>query len=154
MNRIETIQAASKYAREAHAIICIDGIPFDELVHRAAPSRLPLGLVPTLLDWLCDPVERTLVRGRILPPVGKPSRAPILMCPDDCDLLCTVVVAEVVNHDTAVCWNQIGIDSSDPEDTPFSVGTTVDWLNDIGPFYFSHTDYQQFIAAFGVIVAS
>ena len=149
MNRIEAIQAVSKYVKEPHTLIFIDGIPLDVLFNRFAPDRVSVGLVPTLLDWLYNPVERTLVRDRILPSVGKSSRAPVLMCPDDCDLWCTVVIAEVMNHDSVVWWKQIGINTSAPENMPISIGTTVEWLEGIGTFCFARSDYQQCIAAFG-----
>lgn len=149
MNRIEAIQAVSKYATAPHTVITIDGVPLDEVLNRLAPDRIDVGLLPTLLDAMYNQVERSIVWSRILPSNGKSLNAPILMCPDDCDLWCTVVIAEVKTENSEVWWKRIGIDSSSPTNMPFSIGTTVDWLTGIGPFCFSRSDYERCIAAFG-----
>ena len=36
------------------------------------------------------------------------ANVPILMCPDDMDFSCTVIVAEVIKNDKTVTWNRIG----------------------------------------------
>ncbi|MES2793836.1 MAG: hypothetical protein V4719_29760 [Planctomycetota bacterium] len=148
MNQIAAIEAISKYANAPHTVITIDDVPLDVLLNRAHPDRIPLGLVPTLLDWLTNPVERALVWNRFLPANGNSTSAPILMCPDDCDLICTIVIAEIITESSLVWWYRIGIDRSDSDDMPISVGTTVDWLEGVGPFCFNRSDYQRCVEAF------
>src|SRR5262249_53769428 len=126
VNRLEVIDAASKYVSQPHKILALDGVPLDVLLDTARPQDNLLGLVPTLIDCLDDLTERELVWQRILPPIGQPAIAPVLMCPDDLDLWCTVVVAEVVAEESVVLWRRIGLDVSKPEDMPRSVGTAVD----------------------------
>ncbi len=150
MNRIEAIEATTKYVPEPHKLLMVDGMPLDVLLDSARPDCYLLGLVPTLLDWLSDPRERELVWQRILPPVGSSAVAPVLMCPDDLDLWCTVAVAEVVLEQSAVWWHRIGLDASKPkpEDMPHAVGATVDWIDGLGPYCFSRAEYEQCLAAF------
>lgn len=66
------------------------------------------------------------------------------MCPDDCDLLCSVIVANVVKTDEYIIWKQVGIDRSNEEFRQLGydgIGTTVDWLEKIPPMTFENTIY-------------
>jgi hypothetical protein len=45
---------------------------------------------------------------RILPDVGCTGYAPVLICPDDLDLGCSVVMAEVVAEPTVIRWDRLG----------------------------------------------
>ena len=146
MNRIEVIEARTKYVSEPHKVLTLDGVPLDVLLDSARPDLAILGLVPALLDWLDDPRERELVWRRILPPVGSSAVAPVLMCPDDLDLWCSVVVAEVVPEESAVWWHRIGLDMSQPRLE--AIGTAVNWIGGIGPHCFSRADYERCLAAF------
>jgi len=90
----------SEYAQEPHGVITIDGEPLDHLIARHISDddqtrTSYVGLVPTMLDWLEDPNERRLVWRRVLAEEGRRQAVPILMCPDDVDLWCTVIIADV-----------------------------------------------------------
>ncbi len=70
---------------------------------------------------------------------------PVLMCPDDCDLSCTVIVAEVETGDKYIKWNRLGIDKSNPreliEKNIFLV-TGVEWLDKVPQMSFSKESYR------------
>lgn len=148
-NRIEVIQARSKYSAEPHAVLAIDGLPLDVALDAVHPGRNVLGLVPTMLNCLSDPTERELVWRRILPSIGSTEIAPVLMCPDDADLRCTIVVAEVEADESVVWWHRIGFDTTETRGIHAdSVGGTVEWFDQIGPFRFDRMEYEQSLAAF------
>lgn len=145
MNCIESCIVKSRYAVTPHRNLVVDGVPLQSRLDKVVPHRQFSGLVPTLLDCLYDPEERAIVWSRILPGQGICSHAPILMCPDDCDLLRTVIFAEVFRDDQTIWWHRLGIDRSD---VPAAVGTTVEWIDGIGPFAFELSAYQRCIESF------
>jgi hypothetical protein len=148
MNRLEAIDGTSKFVPERHQVFVLDGVQLDVLLDSACPDLSLLGLVPTLLDWLEDPKERALVWERILPPTGCVAVAPVLMCPDDLDLWCSVVVAEVSSMDSTVWWRRVGLDMSKPVDMPKSVGQAVEWFSGLGPYCFDRAEYERCVSAF------
>jgi len=150
VNRLEAIEATSKYVSKRHTVLAVDGVPLDVLVDSVRPYLTLLGLVPALLDWLTDPKERALVWQRILPPTGAVAVAPVLVCPDDLNLWCTVVAAEVAPMGSVVGWNRIGVDRSKPKpgEMPEAVGTVVEWFSEIGPYRFDRAKYERCLAAF------
>ncbi len=150
MNRLTVIDATSKYVSERHKVLLLDGVPLDVLVDSVRPDLTVRGLVPALLDWLSDPKERALVRRRILPLRGRVAVAPVLVCPDDLDLWCAVLVAEVNPVGSVVFWRRLGLDRSRPrpEEMPDAVGTVVEWFSGLGPYCFGRSEYEQCLAAF------
>src|SRR5215469_15633777 len=132
-NRIEAIKGRTEYLG-SHLVIAVDGLPLDQRLHAAFPSdRFLEGLVPTLLGWHFDEWEQTVTWERILPEVGSTAIAPVLMCPDDLDLYCTLLVAEVLVEPETVRWNRLGLDRS--EDRRVAMAT-IEWFPGIGPYTF------------------
>jgi hypothetical protein len=148
MNAISAISHRSEYANEPHLAVAIDSVPLDVILSTAYPELHLKGLVPTLLDWLRDERERRIVWGRILPPLGQSSLAPVLMCPDDTDLYCTTVIAEVIAMPTVIRWLRLGIDVTEGSSRPAGIGTVIDWLVTIGPYDFPRVDYERCLAQF------
>ena len=89
MNRIEAIRAPSKHVPEPHLAIAVDGVPLDAALGVE-------GLVSSLLGSFHDDADVPVPWQRILPDDGCSGYAPVLICPDDLDLTCSVVMAEVV----------------------------------------------------------
>lgn len=143
MNRIEAIEAASLYVTTPHLVVAVDGVPLDALLHAACPGLGLLGLVPALLGWFHDEADTRLAWQRAMPPAGRSSFAPVLICPDDLDLKCSVVVAEVVAEADTVAWPRLGLDHSEG-----AVGSCVRWLPGVGPFRFPRGEYEACLAAF------
>ena len=150
MNSIRADSLKTKYCNDVHLVICIDGQPLDQLISVHTPGSFAVeGLVPTLLDWLWDPRERAVVWSRTLPDFGGRATLPILRCPDDCDLGCTVVVTEVHVTETQVTWQRFGFDRPTPSDlAPHSVGDEVEWIAGVGPFTFSRMAYEKCLDMF------
>jgi len=146
MNQIQAKYEKSKYSQKAHLTINVDGKYLDLILHEFYPNQNLIGLVPTLLNWLEDPKERQLVWNRI--ESNERQVVPILMCPDDVDLWCTVIVAEVEKTNDSVKWLRLGIDIGGPDNMPDSIGTTVDWFDKIEPMEFDKTEYEKFISEF------
>jgi len=146
MNRILAKYEKSEYSNQSHLTINVDGIPLDEILHKLYPDKKLIGLVPTLLDWLEDPKERKLVWDRF--ESKQKQVVPILMCPDDIDLWCTVINAEVKKTEDSIKWLRIGLDSGGSDDMPNSIGTNVEWFDKIEPLEFDRIEYQKFVSKF------
>ena len=142
MNQIQVKYEKSEYSNEPHLTINVDGKPLDKILHELYPDKNLIGLVPTLLDWLEDPKERKLVWERF--ESKQKEVVPILMCPDDIDLWCTIVNVEVEKTESSVKWLRIGIDSGNSDNMPDSIGTTVEWFDKIEPMEFEKAEYEKF----------
>ncbi len=132
----------TKYVSLEHPTILIDGVPLDIILHKLYPDELFLGLIPTITEWIDLKEEADLSRFHsdqddvILP---------ILMCPDDCDLTCTLIVADIVKNDNQVIWRRIGVDLS-KFGTPYNyelIGTNVQWLNKVHEMRFDKHTYFE-----------
>ena len=149
MNRLEAKLQRTANVTDEHLVLVIDGRPLHRIVAELAPERELEGLVPTFLDWFEDPRERALVRSRAVLAAGGSAVLPVLMCPDDLDLWCTVGVAEVASDDQRVFWRRLGIDETSREAlVRGEVGEDVAWLAGAGPFEFDRASYERCVAAF------
>ncbi|MEK3885776.1 hypothetical protein [Paenibacillus sp. PL2-23] len=97
--------------------------------------KIKSGSLPTITEWISFKEETELLLSRFHSEQEK-DILPILMCPDDSDLICicTIIVAEVTKTDNEVIWSRVGVDSSQLG-TPYNyelIGTTVVWL-DLAP---------------------
>lgn len=148
MNQIQAKYENSEYSNEPHLTINVDGKPLDKILHELYPDKNLIGLVPTLLDWLEDPKERKLVWDRF--ESKQKQVVPILMCPDDIDLWCTVINVEIEKTETSVKWLRIGIDSGSSDNMPDSIGTNVEWFDKIEPIEFDKVEYEKFSSDFKI----
>lgn len=144
---IKAIVGQSENAHE-HLSINIDGALLDEIIDGYYPGKSFKGLVPTFLDWLEDKKERNLVWDRISAISEKPTNIPVLMCPDDLDLWCTVIIAEVIKTKDSVKWLRLGINKGTGKNMPESIGTTIEWLYKIPPFEFKIDEFDKCISEF------
>jgi hypothetical protein len=147
MNQIQAKYEKSEYSNEPHLTINVDGNSLDKILHELYPDKNIIGLVPTILDWLEDPKERKLVWERF--ESEQKQVVPILMCPDDIDLWCTVINVEIEKAENTVKWLRIGLDNSEFENNSSeSIGTTVEWFDKIEPMEFDRSEYQKFVSEF------
>jgi hypothetical protein len=147
MNRLTAELRQTRYAAEPHLHLLIDGQPLDELLHQHYPDGNYLGLLPTLLSWLDHPGERRVVWERAAVCPGSRVKLPILMCPDDLDLSCTVVAAEVLAEDEVVRWPRLGWDAT-ASPNPADCCREMQWLPLIPSFVFDRAEYQRCLDAF------
>jgi hypothetical protein len=138
----------TEFVCDPHLVIAIDGVPLDRILSAACPHQKLNGLVPAMLDWIHDNRERQIVWQRILPAHATRSIAPVLICPDDLDLRCSVIVADVTSTADAVVWQRLGLDHSEPDELPENIGTKVEWLGGVGPFTFDRVEYKRMVDTF------
>ena len=135
MNRIEAIRAPSKFVTEPHLAIVVDGISLDVALGVE-------GLVSAFLGWFHDEEDSEIPWQRILPDVGCTGDAPLLICPDDLDFICTTVMAEVVAEPDVIRWDRLGYNAS-PQG---NVGSWIRWESNWGPYRFSRAEYEECLA--------
>ena len=116
----------------------------DKLLDAARPDLGLLGLVSSLLGWFHNDQDNAVPWQRILPDNGCTGYAPVLICPDDLDFGCSVVMAEVVAEPDVVRWDRLGLDAT----RKGAVGSCIRWDRGLGPFRFSRPDYEACLAAF------
>ncbi|ACT01353.1 hypothetical protein [Paenibacillus sp. JDR-2] len=144
VNKFEVKKMKSTYCDDEHYCFVVDGAPLDYFLNEQYPEKSLLGLVPTIPEWMCMPAEKEFVLSRFhsSDPIVL---LPVLMCPDDCDLWCTLLVAEVEKQDRFIRWNRIGYDRSTGDEkieTFEYIGNQVDWLEKIPPFIFKQEEYE------------
>ncbi|MBK5720348.1 hypothetical protein JGH11_05645 [Dysgonomonas sp. Marseille-P4677] len=124
----------------------IDNFWLDEKLDKLYPDNLYKGLIPTLLYGLINQEEK-IVWETILPNKGEITICPILMCPDDYDFSCTLIVAEIENHGSFIQWKQIGVDKQtkwfDDE-----IKYDIVWFSNFQSLNFELDDYQNMIQHF------
>lgn len=147
MNTIKVEIDKSEYGADDFANYRIDNYWLDEKLEELYPDKFYGGTIPTLLFGMEIPKEKEVVRKRILPNVNETSICPILMCPDDCDFSCTLIVAEIKNCGNTIKWNKIGIDKTTEYDAE-KVGSKVEWFDKLNGFEFSKVDYEQMLTEF------
>lgn len=144
MNRIAAIRMPSRFAEEPHLVITVDGVPLDELLDAAPPGLRLAGPIPSLLGWFHDEADRDVPWGRILPEVGCTGYAPLLICGDDLDYVCTVVMAEVVAEADAIRWDRLGLSVT----RRGPVGSCIRWEPGLGSYRFDRAEYEAMLAEF------
>ncbi|MGV3587462.1 MAG: hypothetical protein ACO1OF_10690 [Adhaeribacter sp.] len=146
MNSIKAIVDQSDYEIYDNFLnIQIDGYWLDEKLDELYPDNMYKGLIPTLLFAMEIEKEKDTVWNRILP--NEKSICPILMCPDDRDFSCTLIVAEIENCGQSIRWNRIGIDKT-TDFEPDKVGTTVEWFDNLDILEFATSQYSEMLKEF------
>lgn len=144
INQISVENMRSKYVSDAHPTILIDRIPLDIMLNEIYPDKLFIGLIPTIIDWIHMEDERELVE-QAYDMKDEVKIMPVLMCPDDCDLSCTVIVAEVETGNKYIKWNRLGINKNNPRELiekNMFLETEVEWLDKIPKLFFSKKSYR------------
>ena len=148
MNKIEGIQDKGDYEDYWDFInFHIDGYWLDEKLDEIYPNNMYKGLIPTLVYWMEREDEKAIVWKRILPNENETTICPILMCPDDNDFSCTLIIAEIRNCEEVIQWQKIGIDKTKDWEAE-KVGSTVEWFDKFKEFNFSKSDYLTMLETF------
>lgn len=147
-SRIEAFMGTSRFAAAPHLIIGVDGVPLDAWLadNSGGTGERFLGLVPALTG-LVNREEREAAWERIQPPGPRLEIAPVLVCPDDMDLWCDVVVVELEERQDQILWRRFGFDwTAKPH--PARIGSQVDWLPTLPALGFAKNDYLAFLETF------
>ena len=113
MNVIEAVMHMSLYAKAPHPVLVVDGVPLELWLKEADCSAVfgedtVGGLVPAQ-GWLIDECDLKNA-WYLLNPKNENSSTivPIMICPDDMDMNCTVAVVEQLVDEEMVSWARIG----------------------------------------------
>lgn len=137
INSISTKTYLNSFSGNYFYIIEIDGKPLEDIILENQ-TQVSRGIVPTLLNWLENEEERKEVWERTLPVEGTKADFPILMCSEDIDLWCTLIMVEVTTDEKYVYWNKFGLENSDAQ-TPKEIGKNIEWFPNIPKMIFSKT---------------
>lgn len=147
MNKIEGILDISDYGYWDYINFRIDGYWLDEKLEELYPNKYK-GLIPTLVEWIEGKEEKEVVWKRIFPNENETTICPILMCPDDNDFSCTVIVAEIINTGNVIKWQKIGLDKSEEWWKAEKIGSKVEWFDKINELNFETSDYLKMLNNF------
>ena len=108
MNHIEVNQIKTSYDYPEHYWV-IDGTPITFYLNRHRPSGYSslLGLMPAWNGELLSQWENDFVWEMV--DSQAELNVPILVCEDDQDLSCIVIVAHIRKENTMVYWDKIGV---------------------------------------------
>lgn len=73
---------------------------------------------------------------------------PILMCSDDIDFSCTLIMVDVRSDTEFVYWERFGLENSGVETTAGGIGSSVHWFADIQPLTFARAQYEDVLEKF------
>lgn len=145
MNQIDIEACVNEHAGEYPAIV-IDGVPLGtaldawcDRLDGPAIERFD-GLV-TALYALANDAARDEAAAASLDPTSPTRIVPLLVCPDCCDLDCTVVVAEVASDADCARWLRVGVMRGEGQRMPQH--PDVDWLAGVPPMSFDATAYRS-----------
>ena len=138
----------TEFCHEPHLVIAVDDVALDQLIVDATGDQQFLGLIPAWLSDLSDAAEREVVWNRVQRSSDANIIVPVLMCPDDLDFSCTIIVADTTFDADVVTWRALGVDAGGSQGLPASIGSVVDWLDGLGPFHFARADYDSCIDRF------
>lgn len=150
MNKIKTTYHQTEYTRAPHLVMEIDGNPLNKIIETVGYNGHMKGLIPTLLrGWMDNPREEEVVWDRLDLSSGSIKLVPILMCPDDCDFSCTVIIAEMNQTGNTVRWNKLGVDETATRSSnPQTIGRNVKWFENIGPYEFDKSEFETCLDRF------
>ena len=132
------------FARSACAWLMIDGIGIEQWLstHLEWSDVASLGLS---LIWLIDEDEDALANRRIIPAEdGSSTIVPLLVCSDDMNFDCIVLVAEQVIDADTVHWRRFGRSISDK----LEVGISTKWIAESKPVSFALEAFQNALEQF------
>lgn len=147
MNTLSIIQQPNKWQPDSYfAMFATDGIAFDEWLS-VFVDKQPFdpndinnikGLVHAFDLYNMDEMLQVWSwLGHIQ--AGDSKLVPLLVCPDDVDLSCIVIVAEQVVTENTVIWQRFGRDTNVIEQTP----DHVDWFSDVPSLVFKKDNFIQ-----------
>lgn len=156
MNRIIAKSGLSPHMGNIeHLSIYIDDKRLDELLAEEVCEEY-LGLIPSWLNYYDNDNPSSIKEKQYVwqqtQLSDKPVVLPILLCPDDFDFSCTVIVVEVVCVEDKVIWRKFGIDTTpfnaDEAKLPKYIGKNIDWFDNIESFEFSKAEYLLCVTQF------
>lgn len=139
----------SKWADAAHPVLAIDGVPLDIWLAQHYAEHDIEGLVPAQ-SWLIDDAEMNFAWRRITPhQAGARAVVPLLICPDDMDLDCSVVVVDQEYTAKEIIWHRFGLAGEERRE---EIGSTVSWFPPQPLVRFEWAEFMQTLARLKLLV--
>ncbi|WP_313430518.1 hypothetical protein [Pseudomonas sp.] len=150
LHSIQACRYQAKFSRSACAWLMVDGIGVEQWVAQHLDYELATMLGLSLI-WLLDEEEEKLAKRRFVPGEdGTSTLVPLLVCSDDMDLGCTVLMIEQVVADGVVTWARFGLSVS----SGLEVGAQTSWMKGCLPVSFALSDFQQALQDFEAILVT
>ncbi len=143
-HRIHAAYHQAAFSRSICAWLTIDDVAIEQWLasHLNDPSVTLLGLS---LIWLLDEKEDALAKRRFSPgDDGSSTLVPLLVCSDDMDFDCTVLMTEQVIEGDTVHWRRFGWSVSGK----LEVGISTRWNAENQPVSFALEEYRAAMEAF------
>jgi hypothetical protein len=143
MVRISALTYQTKFASAAHPVMAIDSVSLDVWLSSKISQPEILNLVPAQ-GWLYEDEDLEIARRRLSPHAEECSTiVPLLICPDDMDFWCTVVVAEQDATVDTVIWRRFGFTCDRPG---AQVGASVKWFENNVSVHFDRSEFEEAVA--------
>ncbi|WP_196889817.1 hypothetical protein [Aureivirga sp. CE67] len=146
LNKISKRKEFNQFSKEYYYELEVDGKLLEDFINEQNPE-IKKGLVPTLLNWLSDESERKVVWKRVLPKIGEKEKLPILMCSEDIDFWCTLIIVEVETDENYIYWNRFGLEDSDTTN-PEEIAENVNWFENVNKMKFRRENYLKVLNEF------
>lgn len=137
MDTLSTVRHESKFSYGSYQTFAVNGVAIEVWLAAQSPAA-DLNLV-SAHDGLHSDQETRLVWDRIYSTA--PSWCcivPLLVCPDDLDLTCSVIVAEQVSTEKSIVWERFGLLRESAKLT----SPSVDWFSGIRSVTFDRENFM------------
>ncbi|HWV11480.1 MAG TPA: hypothetical protein VN156_18175 [Pseudomonas sp.] len=138
-HRINSICHQAVFSKGPCAWLAIDDVPIERWLanHLDAPDVEKLALS---LMWMLDEQEDELAQRRFVPAEdGTSTLVPLLVCSDDMDFDCTVLMTEQVIEGNTLHWRRFGWSASGG----LEVGISTKWIGDSKPASFALSEFSE-----------
>lgn len=142
--RIHADYHQAKFNRSTSAWLFIDNLPIEQWLnnHLEYPDLDMNGLS---LLWLLDEEEDALAQRRFVPSDdGTSTPVPLLVCSDDMDFNCLVLMTEQVIDGDTLHWRRFGLSVS----SGLEVGISTRWDVEDRPVSFSLAEFRKALEDF------
>ncbi|EJM82136.1 hypothetical protein [Pseudomonas sp. GM60] len=143
-HRIHAAYHQAKCSRSCCAWLFINDVPIEEWLN--SQLEYPdLDLYGLSLMWLLDEEEDALAQRRFAPAEdGTSTPVPLLVCGDDMDFDCFVLMTEQVIDGETLHWRRFGLSVS----SGLEVGITTRWDAENRPISFSLAEFREALEEF------
>jgi len=163
LSKIEAKIMQGIYEEDESPFIFINGVRLDEMLSKINGDFF--GLYPSWqargYGFVLEEAEKKYVLYKSGLDKGV-QILPILLCPDDWDFFCTVILVEVIPSEDTVIWNRFGLDISEDrckydeegnyldknDNVMIELFDKIQWYSEIKPFVFDRKEYENCIKIF------
>lgn len=149
---LHTIKAArhqAKFSRNACPWLLVDSVGIEQWLAAHLEDE-QVSLLGLSLIWLINETDEAVVKRRFTPGEdGSSTIVPLLVCSDDMDLDCTVLVAEELVQGGTISWLRFGWSISGG----LEVGAQTRWISGTPPVEFALDDFNLALEDFATMLS-